>query len=522
MKRGFFRNGRGKEKEDQSGKPNLNRDQAVVILLGAAVLAYAFFRAAVLSLTHDEALTYMLHAYGGFGDIFHYTKIHAANNHLLNTLLIKIITDACGGSELLIRLPALAGFGLYLFGVYRLLKLFLPDERLPAGFAFMVSNPFLLDFFSCARGYSLGLGFSLLAWYFLFRRIAAGTHREAVKHDTLSLALAALAALANGSFLNVFPAVFCLLIFLEAKENLFSPGGRRPETFRKMSLRLLPATVGSGICLALVYHPAVLKVITADAAVSGGRSGFWKDTVGSLVKCTFYGKPYWIKGMAGTEILIVLTLVAAVGVPVCLYLRKNFPMPSRYLLATMFLLLATAGAVKAGFVFFRINYVRDRSALYFLPLHGLLVLLLWQHLFLIRPGPVARFGNGGFRALILLACLHGILCLNRTHFYIWKYDAGTRTAVKMIDAAIRKRPESAGKYRLGVNWIFIPSVNYYLYRNRMDKRVQWVVREDTGADGVFDYYYLRPDEGWIIEKRNLKVIEYFPLSHTWLAAPPEN
>ena len=89
------------------------------------VFLYTSIRAYFLSMTHDEAITFLNHARGSFSDIFTYAGQIMANNHLLNTFLIKIFTSLFGISEFVIRIPALIGHGLYLVGVYKVLGLFL-------------------------------------------------------------------------------------------------------------------------------------------------------------------------------------------------------------------------------------------------------------------------------------------------------------------------------------------------------------------------------------------------------------
>ena len=80
------------------------------------------------------------------------------NNHLLNTLLIKLFTQGFGLSEFTMRIPALIGCGLYLLGLLKLLNIILEKHQLLIAFFLLAFHPFVADFYSLARGYSLGLG----------------------------------------------------------------------------------------------------------------------------------------------------------------------------------------------------------------------------------------------------------------------------------------------------------------------------------------------------------------------------
>lgn len=93
------------------------------------------------------------------------------NSHLLNTLLIKLCVALFGVSELVLRLPALAGQLLFLAAVYKILTRFFDRAFLLPGIVLLAFQPFLLDLFSAARGYSLALGFMLWGVYFLLRQL---------------------------------------------------------------------------------------------------------------------------------------------------------------------------------------------------------------------------------------------------------------------------------------------------------------------------------------------------------------
>ena len=121
------------------------------MLLMVSVFIYSCIRAALLSITHDEALTYFI-SVKPVVEILANNVVYPANNHFLNTLLIKLFTSVFGVYEFVLRIPTLIGLGLYLSASYVLLKLFLRRIWFVLGIALMVLNPFIHDFFSCARG----------------------------------------------------------------------------------------------------------------------------------------------------------------------------------------------------------------------------------------------------------------------------------------------------------------------------------------------------------------------------------
>ncbi len=137
----------------------LRANPALVISASLAFL-WAVARACVQSVTMDEADTYL--KFVGRAEIFHWFP--AANNHILNSALIRLFTSIFGLSHLTLRLPALLGAGIYIAACLYLCVL-LPDKislTLPL-FVCLVYNPFVADFFALARGYGMASAFLVCA-----------------------------------------------------------------------------------------------------------------------------------------------------------------------------------------------------------------------------------------------------------------------------------------------------------------------------------------------------------------------
>src|SRR3989344_4832721 len=95
----------------------------IIFGIASFLFAYTTYRAAVLSITWDEAFSYLQF-------VRHETFIPAkyemmdANNHFLNTWLNIYFVKWFGVSELVLRLPALIAHLLFLFFSYKLIKNF--------------------------------------------------------------------------------------------------------------------------------------------------------------------------------------------------------------------------------------------------------------------------------------------------------------------------------------------------------------------------------------------------------------
>lgn len=145
-----------------------NRFPALIILVCAvALLVYTIVRAALLEITTDEAFSFLNYVRNGilFPTEFNFMS---ANHHLLNTLGMWFFNGVFGGSEFALRIPNLIGHGFYLFFTARfVLRLKSPLVQV-VGFVILNAHPYLLDFFSLARGYGLSWGMLSASLYHVF------------------------------------------------------------------------------------------------------------------------------------------------------------------------------------------------------------------------------------------------------------------------------------------------------------------------------------------------------------------
>ena len=153
----------------------------VLLLLGAAAVSLAVIRATVQSIIIDEAMTYDLFV-GRSSPA--YCWYPSPNNHVLNSLLMRVFTSAFGLSQLTVRAPALTGAVAYIAAAYLLCKTI--TNRLIIRvllFSVLLYNPFISDFFVAARGYSLATAFLMWAIVFAAWSCSASRNRLAARQD---------------------------------------------------------------------------------------------------------------------------------------------------------------------------------------------------------------------------------------------------------------------------------------------------------------------------------------------------
>src|SRR5689334_1906268 len=126
-----------------------------------AVLAAAnLVRAMMLPVTLGEALNYNRFIQPPWREALEHFDL---NNHVLNTILVRISTARFHLTELSLRLPSLLAGLLYLWVAYRLsVRRFAGGPWAVVVFALLTLNPMVLDAMSEARGY--GMALAALFW----------------------------------------------------------------------------------------------------------------------------------------------------------------------------------------------------------------------------------------------------------------------------------------------------------------------------------------------------------------------
>lgn len=126
------------------------------MIIFCSLFILIIFKAKNTEITVDEAYSFLNYSYVG-----NYLNIGIANNHILNSYLMYLFQNI-GYSELILRLPNI------LFGLIYLLVVFQISKRTKNyifSSALLFLNPYLIDFFSIARGYGISTSLIFLALY---------------------------------------------------------------------------------------------------------------------------------------------------------------------------------------------------------------------------------------------------------------------------------------------------------------------------------------------------------------------
>jgi hypothetical protein len=368
---------------------DVNRSYSSFILPGTAIFAllWAVARACVQSITIDEADTYLV--WVARRDPAHWQA--ASNNHVLNSLLMRLFTSVFEVSHLSVRAPALLGAAIYILAAYLLCRKLTPDLRTQWPlFVCLVYNPFVFDHLVAARGYALALGFlmCILALGFC-TRLEAGA-------CALCSVCAALSFAANFSFafVNTF-LMLAILICAYARTQ-----GTRAR------LRILASCVLPGLLVSIFLSaPAVLHW-------PGGELNYGAHSLRQMFSTIAQASLYQPNPQMVNPVLYgLLEHAKPFLLPVLLVLAAwqwaaQRPFAAGALLG---ILVATICAHWLLFRFFRVPLPMDRTAIWIVPLCTLAI------------GSAAT-GRRALTVMLYVMSFYFLLCLRLNYFKEWSWD----------------------------------------------------------------------------------------------------
>jgi hypothetical protein len=424
---------------------------------GLLAFSYILIRSINVGVTYDEAWTIETFVPQSVLNILSYTPCDA-NNHLANTLLIKLFFLSGNESLFVARLPNLLAFILYLIYAYKIISRFLAPLTGVCCFIALLINPFQLEFFSLARGYGLSLGFLMTSMYYA----ALFTTEPFSKHALKAIVCGALAFICNFSVLNFVLSLFIVIPILSYRLS-------DKTNFVKI-IHYVPAV--SLLLIAITFDP-LHKLINQGKLYYGGDSGFYPDTLMSLARYSSYNADNYTMINYLLNAFLVLFIASAF---------LSFMNDSRFLSAK-YMFLAITGlcilSVIAQHYLLGTKFLTDRTALFFYPL------LILTFCFLLSSCP--EIISKQIILLILLAM--GYNFFRKSNLFkttTWYFDAHSSELINYLNEKGRKEHR---KIRLDFSWPFQNSIPYYFRRNNY-QFIELVNGSDETDNPVKADYYI--------------------------------
>ena len=452
------------------------------IAISAIVFAYVVARAATMCITLDEAATYNGHVTNGWLQILLFRSNGLPdNNHLVNTLLAKLSVSLFGLSELSLRLPVLIGCLLYLIGVNLCLRRAVSGWKIVPGLLAVGMNPYVVDFLGVARGYGLGLGFTTIGLAALLRAFSDSPGMIRAGAARLAIVLFGFAALSNLSFLLVLGAGLLLVGGFVTLRGL--AGHQVSEPASSPWPLLLVKLLLPGIPF-IAYSMLPLHIIRQWKLFGeGGDTGFWHDTVGSLVYGTaYYDRWFWSYLHVMTGWIVAVSLFVPFALVI---LRRIDERRFAVLVVLAGMTFAVALTSVAQHHLMHVAFLQGRRGIFLIPLFLLAAAAVgdpprcasaWYAL------PAKLLGL----AVPTVLAIHDVASARLDRIYDWNYYGGSRTAMLTIRDEAR-RLNLGRPLKLRIEEDYFDCMNFYRSMYGMEQMLLPVELEPLG--GPADFYY---------------------------------
>lgn len=426
---------------------NFNR-YAFFLAMGMVTILL-LYKAIHIPILKDEWETPVKYINHNVWEIMMYTS-NSPNNHILNTLLVKLFVFVFGSrDQLILRLPNIFAFLIYGIAIFRINRVVLKEDSsffIPAALFFIV-NPYLLDFFGLCRGYGLSSSLALLSVSFM----VSGYFFQRERSVWAALGISLLASYANFTLL-----VFWGAITLMTWAYFIIKEGWNIRRLVKPTLTILFVNL---LYLALIATP-ILKMQSTDEFRFWTSKGFYYDTIYPLIEYSRSGRHMIFEKSHIYAVLIFGILLANISY-ILIGLRKSGW--SRHHLyhpafVTTAILLLTALVNIVQCMLLHTPNLHGRTALFFYP--------LFIAVFVSFLGLFNQFkGRWILPALAPVLTFLAIFHLADSFRLDWArdnyFDVNTFDVVRYIDEQYQEKPVS-----LKTSWLFYHSFDYYRYINR--------------------------------------------------------
>ncbi len=477
----------------------------ILFIIAALVFAYTATRAYLLAITWDEAYSYIEFARNGIIIPVKF-ELMSANNHLLNTYLMMFFTRVFGLSEIAMRLHVLIAHLLFLFYSARLLKNLNNKWLIITAFIIVNVNPYMLDFFSVARGYGLSIGLMMASiYYFYLLHVNQKKNTNAI----ISIVFACLAVLANFVLLNYCVVSFGLIVLLYLYTALKSDGSLKEKIPGLVKGLALP-TLLIGILLFFVI-PIAMHLKAAGALFFGGDRSFWADTMSTITDRCFYetGYSYWFQRLAKGFVFLILS--ASVVLITGRFIKKKTSGNTLFLTSLLLLIGLCCLSTVVQHHLMKTPYLLDRTALFLVVLFNLILVFFISELAVKKP---AASWISYISATVAL--FHFFSVFNFSYVLEWKLDCNTKEMLGDL-AKIKQVPAGKETVSIGIPLIFDPAINFYRQKNNL----LWLntAWRDETSNMRQDYFFLSQDALQKVSKDSITIIKTYPFTGNVLAKP---
>ena len=416
------------------------RDYAFLLIPALFLFVYNVLRAVYVPLTFDESFA-LIHFVFPPNLLFVDHEI-IAQNHLINTFCTFLCYHLLGPAKVLVRLPNVIAFGVYLYYNMRLSKGVFETNKWAAfcTFVLLCFNPLLIDCFALVKGIGISLALMMAAIYYLWRYLGDKQYAD----FKTSILCAGFCTINYFGMAYFYVAINLILLGLAVSYS------QTPIRFLKRSILLnLPFVLF--LCLAY-YFILQSPLATKDLEWGGYYIGYWPAIQRFIIDAFFYGKQYSLYQFQVGYILFASVIVAAVLF--LFYFRKD--RNKSYLFS---LLIYSMWVLISGFNIIHVRFFHAAYLSFFLisflfPLLFLIMGIVFFHL--------SKLNHFLGAAVMVVTCflwlIHFSLCANVSYNFYSQGEIDNDKIWNLIhQEAIRKAPKTLDVL---VDYLPAPTLQY--------------------------------------------------------------
>jgi hypothetical protein len=443
------------------------------------------YRGITLSITFDEVYTYLLGSGSVKEIMFDVKNFNTANNHVLNSLLIKPCLYLFGHQVWVLRLPSMLSYILFYSACVFLVKRMTPNILLRIlGLVMICMNMYLFDFFSLSRGYALANAFEACSVLALFIYVENNQRLYCL----LGFICAGFAVLANFTWLNFY---LPLWLSLNAYFYFFQ---EKKSIWQWVKLNLIPVLIT--ILMAIViYLP--MSFLRKNNEFKWGANA-WFDSFHTFTKKYLLLSSFYTT--VTLQVAILAVFVWAVMIVIKKYRNKMHDFSALSFLTILILSIVLATIAQRFLL--GVMYMDGRKSTMYFILFGLLFIAVLNY-----AGSKFKIGLSlASAALILLWLINIAFNFNMHLVSEWSYDAYTKEALVFF-----KPKEHATQTAVCSSWEFGSGLNYYNQYVLHNKLMLYSMNDHPSPSSI-DYYYVKLEEMNLLPP-NVELVTTLPNSH---------
>lgn len=239
----------------------------------------------------------------------------------------------------------------------------------------------------------------------------------------------------------------------------------------------------------------------------GGRTGFIRDTLISLINNSFYGNLYFHRQ---EWVIFFLVCLAIFGFLILLFVHYRKRSLAKVLpgMSVFAILVVVSISTIVQRALFDNPYLTGRTGLFLIPLFTLLLIFLFRELCLGRTA-LKIISISFLGIMTLLAFYHFSERANTAMTVEWRDDADTKDLLKDLKTMKDKDFPERSKISLGIDEFLYPSFAYYEKRGTS----AWLEVDTVPPYPGHDFYYLEGN----FDHSAIILIKSYPLSGNLLA-----